>query len=142
MPGRDRPVCARARPMRLRPQQRLMVAALTCNQTPLYNHFVIQYRGALRRSDADLAHYFKHHGGMAGYHAYKTKLANSASLESLKGVRSYCANSASLFHSALDSGKVSLVMLAEQAAPESAMACGAKTTRVAERGKTDDPLHD
>lgn len=114
-------------------QQRLMVAALTCRQTPLYNRFVIAYRRELRRSDADLKHYFRHHGGMTGYHAYKTKLANAASLESLHGVKHYCADAKMVFHRALDTGKVSLTRLVEHVSGSAASICRHDDTRVADR---------
>ena len=114
-------------------QQRLMVAALTCQQAPLYNRFVITYRGELMRSDADLRRYFRHHGGMTGYHAYKTKLANAASLESLHGIRHYCADANTVFHSALDTGKTSLTALVEQASGPEPGICRNRGTRVAER---------
>lgn len=116
-------------------QQRLMVAALTCHEAPLYNRFVIAYRRELRRSDADLQRYFRHHGGMAGYHAYKTKLANTASLESLHGIRHYCADAETVFHRALDAGKVSLVRLVEHVSGPAASVCRHDDTRVAERDR-------
>lgn len=85
-------------------QQQLMVAALSCRQTELYNRFVIAYRADLQRSDAMLQGYFQHgdpHGGMAAYHAYKTKLANTASLRSLHGIEAYCADAHAVFDMAL-----------------------------------------
>lgn len=85
-------------------QQQLMVAALSCNETALYNRFVIAYRANLQRSDAVLQGYFQRgdpHGGMAAYHAYKTKLANTASLRSLHDIVSYCADAHAVFDTAL-----------------------------------------
>jgi hypothetical protein len=82
-------------------QQQLMVAALSCHQTRLYNRFVSSYRGELQRSDAVLLHYFAaRHGGKAAYHSYKTKLANAASLESLHD-RHFCVEAHAVFHAAL-----------------------------------------
>lgn len=114
-------------------QQKLMVAALTCKQTSQYNRFVITYRTELRRSDAQLKRYFRHHGGEAGYHAYKTRLANAASLESLHGIRRYCTNASMVFHTALDNGKTSLTALVEKVARDEVRMCEPKGTRVAER---------
>lgn len=71
-------------------QQRLMVAALSCHQTGLYNRFVMHYRGALQHSDAVLRRYFEGHGGVKAYHTYKTKQANAASLESIHDIKHYC----------------------------------------------------
>lgn len=85
-------------------QQKLMVAALTCNQTALYNRFVISYRPELQRSDTALVAYFlrrDHRRGTADYHAFKTKLANDASLQSLHNP-SYCAEARAVFDVALN----------------------------------------
>lgn len=83
-------------------QQKLMVAALSCRQAGLYNRFVLHYRDELRHSDAVLRHYFGVRGGMRGYHAYKTRLANSASLQSLHNIKHYCATAQAVFQTALD----------------------------------------
>lgn len=88
-------------------QQRLMVAALTCHQTRLYNRFVISYRTDLRHSDTELKHYFAHRGGMSAYHAYKTKLANDASLASLHD-SAYCAKASDMFGTASEYERRSL----------------------------------
>lgn len=118
-------------------QQRLMVAALTCRQTHLYNRFVIAYRRDLRRSDATLQHYFvRHHGRRAGtraYHAYKTKLANAASLESLHDIRAYCGDARAVFHTALDSRR-SLAQLVAVVSPRADRATCRAGTRVARAG--------
>ena len=85
-------------------QQQLMVAALSCSETGSYNRFVIAYRTDLQRSDAVLQGYFLHsdpHGGVAAYHAYKTRLANKASLRSLHDIVSYCADARAVFNAAL-----------------------------------------
>lgn len=87
-------------------QQQLMVAALSCHQSRLYNAFVIGHRDELRRSDAELRRYFEHrHGGMPAYHAYKTRLANSASLDSLHDIDGYCADAREVFQAARTPGR-------------------------------------
>lgn len=85
-------------------QQQLMVAALSCSETGFYNRFVIAYRTDLQRSDTVLQGYFLHsdpHGGIAAYHAYKTKLANTASLRSLRDIETYCTDAHAVFDTAL-----------------------------------------
>jgi hypothetical protein len=68
-------------------QQELMVAAFSCHAIGLYNHFVRSHQPELIRSDAQLKAYFVQRDsakrGEAGYHTYKTELANAASLRSL-----------------------------------------------------------
>jgi hypothetical protein len=84
-------------------QQQLMVAALVCRESGLYNSFVIGYQDELQRSDAVLQHYFESRsGGIAAYHAYKTRLANAASLESIHD-DNYCGDAGMVFHAALAS---------------------------------------
>lgn len=86
-------------------QQKLMVAALTCGQVRSYNRFVLTYRGDLQQSDAALLAYFRHHNrrqGTAMYHAFKTRLANDASLRSAHDSRSYCAEANNAFRLALE----------------------------------------
>src|SRR5690348_9929713 len=67
-------------------QQELMVAAFSCHAIGLYNHFVRSHQPELIRSDAQLKAYFVQRDsakrGEAGYHTYKTELANAASLRS------------------------------------------------------------
>lgn len=85
-------------------QQELMVAALSCKETESYNRFVIAYREDLQRSDAVLEAYFMRgnpHGGTAAYNAYKTRLANDASLRSLHGIDAYCTDAHAVFDTAL-----------------------------------------
>lgn len=67
-------------------QQFLMVAALTCNKVPAYNGFVTSHQAELQTSDKTLLRYFMGRNvqtGDADYNAYKTSLANAASLRSL-----------------------------------------------------------
>jgi hypothetical protein len=73
-------------------QQEMMVAGFTCNQSGLYNRFVISHRGELQDSDVVLLAYFRSRdgGSEAGYDSYKTKMANlSASRSAAEGTR-YC----------------------------------------------------
>lgn len=86
-------------------QQQLMVAALTCGATSRYNQFVTSYQPQLQASDATLMAFFKHRGaGAAGYHAFKTKLANEASLRSSHSPDGYCQAANAAFDDA-SSGK-------------------------------------
>jgi hypothetical protein len=87
-------------------QQRLMVAALYCDSVGAYNRFVLSYRGALQDSDASLLGYFKRtgggHAGEAGYHAFKTSLANGYSLQSIRRRGEFCDAASAIFSSASD----------------------------------------
>jgi hypothetical protein len=106
-------------------QQELMVAALTCSQIALYNHFVISYRTELQQSDSALQSFFLRqnaHTGMADYHAYKTRLANQASLSSLHN-GNYCQDTQEAFDDALDGGKTTLAaFVASQPDPDNSYA--------------------
>jgi hypothetical protein len=85
-------------------QQRLMVAALYCDSVGAYNRFVLSYRGALQDSDAALLGYFRRtgggHAGEAGYHTYKTTLANSYSLQGIRRHGEFCDSAVAVFSSA------------------------------------------
>src|SRR5438045_516415 len=84
-------------------QQQLMVAALSCNDISRYNKFVVSYRRELLASDDTLKRYFKRTtGGVAAYHAYKTRLANQSSLRSI-GNGGYCREAEDAFDVALNS---------------------------------------
>src|SRR5579871_820215 len=59
-------------------QQRLMVAALSCDAAQLYNSFVRAYQKELQASDRTLENFFRRLNGRTGtedYHAFKTRLA-------------------------------------------------------------------
>ena len=91
-------------------QQRLMVAAFSCQAVDRYNKFVIAYRKDLQASDLALQQFFRRLNGQTGtadYHSYKTRLANAASMQSIKDT-SYCANAEATFTDALDTGNKSL----------------------------------
>jgi hypothetical protein len=48
--------------------------------------------------------------GTADYHAFKTRLANTSSIDSIHDVRGYCANAQATFDAALSDRKASLAM--------------------------------
>jgi hypothetical protein len=91
-------------------QQRLMVAAFSCHAIELYNRFVRSYQTDLQASDRQLQNLFQRtygHSGEANYHSFKTRLANTSSIQSIKDPR-YCANAQATFHAALSRSKKSL----------------------------------
>ena len=82
-------------------QQRLMVAALTCHDVNSYNRFVMTFRRDLQDSDAVLMAFFrKGPSGTAGYHAYKTRLANTSALESVRN-DDFCRDAHTAFRTVL-----------------------------------------
>ena len=92
-------------------QQRLMVAALSCNAAPQYNNFVKAYQKDLQASDSALQAYFKRLNGKTGtsdYHAYKTRMANSSSMDSIHDITGYCASANASFEQALGDSKMTL----------------------------------
>jgi hypothetical protein len=92
-------------------QQRLMVAALSCNAIQLYNDFVRSYQSELQASDRALQNFFRRLNGRSGtadYHAFKTKLANSSSMQSIGDVRAYCDSAKATFDIALGAAKTTL----------------------------------
>ena len=116
-------------------QQELMVAALSCRQTHAYNRFVLAYRAELQHSDAVLRRYFeRRYGrrGMSAYHTYKTKLANAASLRSLRNIGRYCAEARRTFHDALGDDRLTLAGLTVRHARGRWAACD-RPERMAER---------
>jgi hypothetical protein len=89
-------------------QQQLMVAALSCHAISLYNRFVVSYQRDLRTSDEALKDFFLRlnpKDGLADYHAFKTRLANRASLRSVGDSESYCADAYAAFDAALGSDR-------------------------------------
>lgn len=93
-----------------------MVAALTCNEISRFNAFQTGFGPELRRSDATLARMFKRlygpRGGEAAYHAFKTKLANEASMRSIHDNPSYCQEAGSWLAGALVPAKPALFAFA------------------------------
>ncbi|MDE2184794.1 MAG: hypothetical protein KGJ78_17410 [Alphaproteobacteria bacterium] len=68
-------------------QQFLMVAALTCHEAGAYNDFVRSHQSELQASDHKLLAYFMAQNAVTGdadYNAFKTWLANAASMKSLR----------------------------------------------------------
>jgi len=92
-------------------QQRLMVAALSCDAAQLYNSFVSTYQKDLQASDRSLQSFFRRLNGKSGtedYHAFKTRLANSSSMASIGDITGYCAGAKQLFDDALNSARSTL----------------------------------
>ncbi len=84
-------------------QQQLIVAALTCHAAPGYNRFVMSYQSELQESDRVLMRFFLRQDadkGADGYNAYKTRLANTASLRSLHNLQ-FCSSAKLSFDVAL-----------------------------------------
>jgi len=100
-------------------QQRLMVAAFSCHAVDAYNKFVLAYRKDLQASDLALQQFFRRLNGQTGtadYHSFKTRLANAASMQSIKD-EGYCVNAEATFADALDARNKSLrVFLADKPA--------------------------
>lgn len=92
-------------------QQFLMVAALTCNKIPAYNGFVTSHQGELQKSDHVLLGYFMGRNAQTGdadYNAYKTSLANAASLKSLHDP-AFCRAAEAAYAATLDRAVAQLV---------------------------------
>src|SRR5204862_8181846 len=88
--------------------QKLMVAALSCNGIQLYNNFVTAYQKEVQNSDRALQNFFRRMNGKTGtedYHAFKTRLANASSLQSIGDITGYCASAKQVFDTALNSAK-------------------------------------
>jgi hypothetical protein len=92
-------------------QQQLMVAALTCDDVPLYNNFVTAYQKDLVASDEALQAFFDRFGseeGTPAYHSFKTKMANLYSARSASDKRRFCTSVRATFGPALKAEKQSL----------------------------------
>jgi len=92
-------------------QQQLMVAALSCHAVDQYNKFVLTYRKDLQASDLALQTFFRRlhgQGGTADYHAFKTRLANTSSMDSIHDIGGFCASAQAAFDVALNERKASL----------------------------------
>jgi hypothetical protein len=73
-------------------QQEMMVAAFMCHDVAAYNDFVLSHRAALQESDRNLMAFFQRanpQSGFDAYNLYKTELANTSSLRSLRD-RYFC----------------------------------------------------
>jgi len=98
-------------------QQFLMVAALTCNRIAAYNGFVTSHQSELQKSDKRLLGYFMGRSTRTGdddYNAYKTSLANAASLKSLHDP-AFCGAAETAYAAANDRAVAELV--SQQAPP-------------------------
>ena len=92
-------------------QQKLMVAALSCNDSTLYNDFVAAYQPDLVASDLALQAFFMRLNadtGASDYDAFKTKLANNYSITSSKNTRGYCVSARTTFKTALAANRPTL----------------------------------
>ena len=92
-------------------QQFLMVAALTCGKIAAYNGFVTSHQRELQESDAVLLRFFMARNartGDADYNAYKTALANAASLRNIHDPQ-FCAAAETAFAAAGDRTVAELV---------------------------------
>ena len=89
-------------------QQKLMVAALSCNAVARYNQFVTSFQRELQASDRALQNFFRRlnpRNGTADYHAFKTRQANAASMTSIQHITNFCNDAQNIFNTALDSGQ-------------------------------------
>lgn len=83
-------------------QQQLMVAALTCGQIANFNAFQTSFRSEMVASDGNLMRMFKRLGkGSAGYHLFKTNLANKFSIKSIRARQEFCDAVVPVFAAAL-----------------------------------------
>ncbi|HXJ01633.1 MAG TPA: hypothetical protein VNH44_10440 [Micropepsaceae bacterium] len=114
-------------------QQRLMVAALSCDAAQLYNRFVTSYQKELQASDRALQNFFRRLNGRTGtedYHAFKTRLANASSMQSIGDITAYCSSAKETFAAALDTAKTSLtnfISLQRTAADDAFAPCQFRT---------------
>lgn len=81
-------------------QQQLMVAALTCHMRGDYDRFVTVFRDGLIQSDTALKAFFAARPRGEDYHAYKTRIANAASLRSVRDPQ-FCDSARKVFDMAL-----------------------------------------
>ncbi len=81
-------------------QQELMVSAFSCRDIARYNHFVLAHQSELIDSDARLKAFFVRRnatGGEKMYHTFKTDLANTASLRSIRETEAFCGEAGAAF---------------------------------------------
>ena len=68
-------------------QQEMMVAAFMCRDIAAYNNFVLSHQAALQESDRTLMSFFEQVSPQTAfddYNFYKTELANTSSLRSIR----------------------------------------------------------
>jgi hypothetical protein len=127
-------------------QQQLMVAALSCNAVQLYNNFVTGYQKELQASDRALQNFFRRLNGNSGteqYHAFKTRLANASSMQSIHDITAYCSTAKEIFATALDSAKTTLAVFVsgqKTAVDDQFSACQIQTAGLASAPPQDVPL--
>jgi len=79
-------------------QSRLMVAALSCNQSDAYNAFVTRHKPDLSQFGPNLVAYFSRvGGGLAALNRYVTELANAAASIRSDDPQAFCAHTWSVF---------------------------------------------
>ncbi len=98
--------------------QRLMVASYACQAKRPYQEFIAVYRDEMRTSDIALQDFFHRLDSEAGERAvdtFKTRLANSAMLDSLADTKGFCASTQQTFSAAmsLPSKKLDLFLLTQ-----------------------------
>jgi hypothetical protein len=90
-----------------------MVAALSCHAVRAYNRFVRSHQAELLDADAALMTYFARHdgdGGGAGYNAFKTELANAASLRSARDTDAFCYDAEAEFNYVLRPASLAMIV--------------------------------
>jgi len=100
-------------------QQYLMVAALTCQRVSAYNSFVVSHQSELQQSDRALLALFMSRNartGDADYNAFKTWLANSASMRSLHDPQ-FCVIADAAFGAATERGTPLAQLVYERPVP-------------------------
>jgi hypothetical protein len=113
-------------------QQKLMVAAFSCDAVQLYNNFVRAYQKELQVSDRALQNFFRRMAGAKGdeqFHAYKTHLANASSMQSIGNMPAYCADAKTTFDAsgAEKSNLTNFVMTQEAKVDEAYRPCEIRT---------------
>jgi len=129
-------------------QQKLMVAALSCDAVQLYNKFVTSYQKELQASDRSLQNFFRRLNGRTGtedYHAFKTRLANASSMQSIGDITGYCANAKQIFEAALNAAntKLAVFVSGQTTSADNAFApCQFRTASAAGAAEASEPPED
>jgi hypothetical protein len=83
-------------------QTELMVGALSCSASARYNEFVKANQPALMAGHTELTRFFtKARGGQGAMNAFITKLANDASIRSVKNIALFCQETGWLYDAML-----------------------------------------
>ncbi len=84
-------------------QTELMVGALSCSASARYNEFVKANQKALMAGHTELTRFFtKARGGQRALNAFITKLANDASIRSVKNIALFCQETGWLYDAMLN----------------------------------------